>query len=112
MSREQKFTAIILKKQQFKEGDEIYGCAGGLKGSGGALAEYMLVDAKLIAKKPKSLSMLEAAALPLVSITAWEALFKKAHLSEKNTILIKLNNKKYFQRGADGKYFPVTNQTA
>lgn len=72
----------------FKEGDEIYGCAGGVKGSGGALAEYMLVDAKLIAKKPKSLSMLEAAALPLVSITAWEALFKKAHLTDKNSILI------------------------
>ena len=33
-------------------------------------------------------------------------------LVEKNTILIKLNNKKYFQRGADGKYFPVANQTA
>lgn len=55
----------------FKVGDEVYGCAGGLKGSGGALAEFMLVDAKLIAIKPKSLSMLESAALPLVSITAW-----------------------------------------
>ncbi len=33
-------------------------------------------------------------------------------LVEKNTILIKLNNKKYFQRGADGKYFTVGNQTA
>lgn len=72
----------------FKVGDEVYGCAGGLKGSGGALAEFMLADAKLIAKKPKSLSMLEAAALPLVSITAWEALFKKANLTSKNTILI------------------------
>lgn len=72
----------------FKKGDAIYGCAGGLKGSAGALAEYMLVDAKLIAKKPKSLSMLEAAALPLVSITAWEALFKKSNLTDKNTILI------------------------
>jgi len=71
----------------FKVQDEVYGCAGGLKGSGGALAEFMLVDAKLIALKPKSLSMLEAAALPLVSITAWEALFKKARLTRKNSIL-------------------------
>jgi NADPH2:quinone reductase len=74
--------------KNFQVGDEVFGCAGGLKGSGGALAEFMLVDAKLIAKKPKSLSMLETAALPLVGITAWEALFKKATLTSKNTILI------------------------
>lgn len=74
--------------QNFKKGDEIFGCAGGLKGSGGALAEYMLVDTKLIAKKPKNLTMIEAAALPLVSITAWEALFKKVNLTNKNNILI------------------------
>lgn len=74
--------------KNFKVGDEVYGCAGGLKGSPGALAEFMLVDTRLIAKKPKSLSMLEAAALPLVSITAWEALFKKAYLMDDNKILI------------------------
>jgi len=72
----------------FKVGDEVYGCAGGLKGASGALAEFMLADAKLIAKKPTSLSMLEAAALPLVSITAWVALFEKIHLTNKNNILI------------------------
>src|SRR3990167_179425 len=80
--------AVAADVKNFKVGDEIYGCAGGLKGSGGPLAEFMLVDAKLIAKKPKSLSMLETAALPLVSITAWEALFKKANLTNKNNILI------------------------
>lgn len=80
--------AAATDVSQFKEGDEIYGCAGGLKGSGGALAEFMLADARLIAKKPQSLSMLEAAALPLVSITAWEALFKKTQLAPENTILI------------------------
>jgi NADPH2:quinone reductase len=74
--------------KDFKVGDDVYGCAGGLKGTGGALAEYMLVDAKLIAKKPTSLSMLEAAALPLVGITAWEALFTRAKLISRNTILI------------------------
>lgn len=72
----------------FKEGDEVYGCVGGLKGSGGALAEFVVADARLIAKKPRSLSMLKAAALPLVSITAWEALFTKINLTSKNTILI------------------------
>jgi NADPH2:quinone reductase len=73
---------------QFKVGDEVYGCAGGLRGSGGALAEFMLADASLIAKKPASLSMLEAAALPLVAITAWEALFVKTKLTGQQTILI------------------------
>ncbi|MRI33108.1 quinone oxidoreductase [Endozoicomonas sp. OPT23] len=60
----------------FKEGDEVYGCAGGLGELQGALAEYMLADAKLIAKKPVSLSMKEAAALPLVAITAYEGLVR------------------------------------
>lgn len=80
--------AVSPDVTHFKIGDEVYGCAGGLKGSGGALAEYMLADAKLIALKPKSLSLLQTAALPLVSITAYEALFKKAKLSNKNTVLI------------------------
>lgn len=73
---------------QFKKGDELYGCAGGFRSLGGALAEYMLVDAKLMAKKPKTLSMLEAAALPLVCITAWMALFEKAKLKKGMHVLI------------------------
>ncbi len=60
----------------FKVGDEIYGCAGGLANLQGALAEYMLADAKLVALKPKSISMREAAALPLVGITAYEGLVR------------------------------------
>lgn len=72
----------------FKPGDEVYGCAGGFKGTGGALAEYMLADADLIALKPKNLSMEEAAALPLVTITAWEALYNKAKIAKDQTILI------------------------
>ena len=58
----------------FVPGDEVYGCAGGLADLQGTLAEYMLADAKLIAHKPKTLSMREAAALPLVGITACEGL--------------------------------------
>ncbi|MEM7123066.1 MAG: alcohol dehydrogenase catalytic domain-containing protein, partial [Pseudomonadota bacterium] len=60
----------------FVPGDEVYGCAGGLANLQGALAEYMLADARLIAHKPKSLSMREAAALPLVGITAYEGLHR------------------------------------
>lgn len=58
----------------FKPGDEVYGCAGGLADLPGALAQYMLADARLVAPKPKSLSTREAAALPLVGITAFEGL--------------------------------------
>ena len=47
----------------FSVGDEVYGCAGGLAELKGALAEYMAADARLIAHKPKSISMREAAHL-------------------------------------------------
>lgn len=60
----------------FIVGDEVYGCAGGLADLQGTLAELMLADVKLIAHKPKTLSMREAAALPLVGITAYEGLLR------------------------------------
>ncbi|HCF27059.1 MAG TPA: quinone oxidoreductase [Cyanobacteria bacterium UBA11049] len=72
----------------FKPGDEVYGCAGGFKGMGGALAEYMLADADLLALKPRSLSMKEAAALPLVAITAWESLIGRAKVQAGQTVLV------------------------
>ncbi len=71
----------------FAVGDEVYGCAGGLGALQGALAEFMDADAKLIAHKPKSLSMREAAALPLVAITAYEGL-KRANLEAGQTVLV------------------------
>ncbi|MCG7588273.1 zinc-dependent alcohol dehydrogenase family protein [Photobacterium sp. OFAV2-7] len=73
---------------KFKVGDEVYGCAGGIAGTDGALAEYMLVDADLMALKPSTLSMREAAALPLVSITAWEALVDKLKVQPGENVLI------------------------
>ena len=72
----------------FKVGNEVYGCAGGVKGTGGALAEYMLADSNLIAHKPKSLTMAEAAALPLVSITAWEGLIDRAQVQSGQKVLV------------------------
>ena len=58
----------------FKIGDEVYGCAGGVIGMQGTLTELINADARLIAHKPKSISMREAAAIPLVGITAYEGL--------------------------------------
>ncbi|MEM1155843.1 MAG: zinc-dependent alcohol dehydrogenase family protein [Pseudomonadota bacterium] len=58
----------------YKAGDEVYGCAGRLTDLPGALADYIVADANLIALKPTNLTMREAAALPLVGITAYEGL--------------------------------------
>ncbi|MCM2533280.1 zinc-dependent alcohol dehydrogenase family protein [Neobacillus pocheonensis] len=73
---------------EFKVGDEVFGCAGGFKGTGGALAEYMLADVQLLAPKPKNLSMVQAAALPLVTITAWESLYNRANVQNGQTVLV------------------------
>ncbi len=72
---------------QFSIGDEVYGCAGGLADLPGTLAEYILADAKLVARKPKSISMREAAALPLVGITAYEGLVR-AHVGHGQKVLV------------------------
>jgi D-arabinose 1-dehydrogenase-like Zn-dependent alcohol dehydrogenase len=72
----------------FRPGDEVYGMTGGIAGVPGSLAEYAAVDADLLALKPKNLSMRQAAALPLVFITAWEALVDRAQVSPGKTVLI------------------------
>ncbi|WP_233828800.1 zinc-dependent alcohol dehydrogenase family protein [Paraburkholderia sp. ZP32-5] len=64
----------------FSVGDEVYGMAGGVRGLPGSLAEFMTADASMFASKPRNLSMREAAALPLVALTAWEGLVDRAHL--------------------------------
>jgi NADPH:quinone reductase-like Zn-dependent oxidoreductase len=72
----------------FKAGDEVYGMVGGVGGMQGTLAEYVAADADLLAHKPKNLSMRQAAALPLVSITAWEGLVDRAKVCADHTILV------------------------
>ncbi|MDX2319644.1 MAG: zinc-dependent alcohol dehydrogenase family protein [Moritella sp.] len=72
----------------FQVGDEVYGMAGGLNGVDGALAEFMLVDARLMAQKPKTLTMKQAAALPLVAITSYEALVHKMNVQAGDNVLI------------------------
>lgn len=72
----------------FAPGDEVYGMAGGVGGHQGTLAEYAAVDADLLAPKPTALSMREAAALPLISITAWEGLVDRARIGMGQTVLV------------------------
>jgi len=72
--------AIGADVTKFKVSDEIYFCNGGLGGHQGNYAELTTIDEKFAAHKPKSLSFEEAAAAPLVLITAWEALYDRSNL--------------------------------
>jgi len=72
----------------FRHGDEVYGMTGGVGGLQGSLAEYAVVDADLLAPKPANLTMREAAALPLIFITAWEGLVDRAAVHSGQKVLI------------------------
>ncbi|TYO64617.1 zinc-dependent alcohol dehydrogenase family protein [Bradyrhizobium hipponense] len=73
---------------RFKLGDEVYGMTGGVGGVQGSLAEFAAVDTDLLALKPANLSMREAAALPLIFITAWEGMIDRAALEAGQRVLI------------------------
>lgn len=72
----------------FVAGDEVYGLTGGVGSLQGSLAQYAAVDARLVALKPRTLSMSGAAALPLVAITAWEGLVDRAGVSAGQRVLV------------------------
>ena len=72
----------------FKVGDPVFGMTGGVGGLQGSLAEYAAVDASLLALRPKRLTAREAAALPLVFITAWEGLVDRAGVTSGQSVLV------------------------
>lgn len=72
----------------FRRGDEVYGMTGGVGGNQGSLAQYAAVDARLLAVKPTTLSLREAAALPLIFITAWEGLVDRVGVKAGQTVLV------------------------
>lgn len=74
--------------QNCKPGDEVYFSQPGFNNRQGTYAEYALVDAHLVAMKPASLTFQQAAAAPLVAITAWEALHDRARINSGQTVLI------------------------
>src|SRR5271156_783406 len=71
---------------RLKVGDEVFG-ATGLKQSG-TFAEALVTDEKTVFLKPRSLSFEEAAALPIVSATAWTALVDLAKLQAGQQVFI------------------------
>lgn len=72
----------------FEVGDEIFFMNGGIGGEAGNYAEYTTVHEAYAVAKPEEMSMVEAAALPLVLITAWEALYDRVALAQEQTVLI------------------------
>lgn len=72
----------------FKPGDRVYAYAAGLGGKPGALAERMAADARMVAHMPDSLSFAEAAALPLVTMTAWYCLIDQVNIRPGMRVLI------------------------
>ena len=74
---------------RFRTGDAVWFCHGGLGGEQGNYAEYTVVDETIARPMPDCLGYTEAAALPLVLITAWEALFDRARLEQGQSVLIR-----------------------
>jgi NADPH2:quinone reductase len=73
---------------EFQPGDEVFGMVGGVGGLQGTLAEFVVADVGLLAPKPKTLTMQQAAALPLATITAWEGLVDRAGVHAGQTVLV------------------------
>lgn len=72
--------------KRFKLGDEVY--ARPDKDRIGAFAEFIAMNENDVALKPNSLSMQDAASLPLVGLTAWQALVEKANLQKGQKVFI------------------------
>jgi zinc-binding alcohol dehydrogenase family protein len=71
--------AVGEKVSLFKPGDQVF-YAGDFNRNG-SNAQYQLIDERLVGHAPKRLTLAQAAAMPLTSLTAWEALFEKLQLS-------------------------------
>ena len=72
--------------RRFRPGDEVY--ARPADGRIGAFAEFIAINEADVAIKPKALTMEEAASIPLVGLTAWQALIEKAHLTRGQKVFI------------------------
>lgn len=84
-----RIAALADDVETLSAGDAVYGLGGGVRGAhGGALAEYLLVDARVLARKPRSLGYREAAALPLAAITAWEGV-ERASVAAGQRVLVR-----------------------
>jgi alcohol dehydrogenase len=72
----------------FAVGDKVYGQAAGVAGNSGALAEFAATSADQVAKMPAKLDFKQAASLPLVGVSAWQALTEHIKLQPGQKIFI------------------------
>src|SRR5947207_8824655 len=77
---------IGSRVRRFKPADEVY--ARPADGRIGAFAEFIAINEEDVAIKPKALSMEEAASIPLVGLTAWQALIERANLRKGQKVFI------------------------
>lgn len=77
---------VGARVRQFKPGDEVYARADDFRI--GTFAEFVPVKEASLALKPRGLTMEEAASVPLVALTAWQALVVKAHLKKGQKVFI------------------------
>jgi NADPH:quinone reductase-like Zn-dependent oxidoreductase len=69
-----------------RAGDQVYGVTN--PRFIGAYAEFAVASATMISMKPRSLSFIQAASVPVIAVTAWQALFDHAHLEAGQTVVI------------------------
>jgi NADPH:quinone reductase-like Zn-dependent oxidoreductase len=79
-------TGVGAEVRDYKVGDEVYARPRDLRI--GAFAEYIAIDQADIALKPRSLTMEQAAAVPLVALAAWQALVEVAQLTPGQKVLV------------------------
>jgi NADPH:quinone reductase-like Zn-dependent oxidoreductase len=77
---------VGARVKQFKAGDEVYSSPADYRV--GTFAEFIAVQEKDLALKPKELTMEEAGSIPLVGLTAWQALIERADLKKGQKVLI------------------------
>jgi NADPH2:quinone reductase len=73
---------------RWRPGERVCFCNGGIGGDPGTYAEFAVVPEEQLAPVPKNVDWVAAAALPLVAITAWEALYERAALVQGESVLI------------------------
>lgn len=81
-------TEVGADVSQFKPGDKVWYCHGGVGREQGNYTQHKVIPANEVCLMPRNLDFVHAAAGPLVLITAWEAMFDRAQLSAGQSILI------------------------
>jgi len=79
-------TRVGSRVRQFRVGDEVYARAPDHRI--GTFAQFIAVNESDVAPKPSNLTMEEAASIPLVGLTAWQALVEKTHLKKGQKVFI------------------------